>query len=430
MRASRSADRPTDSGATEGKPCAHDPTAVNKAMPNTRPNAMRFALIGSSFAIENAYRLNEPIGLPSCSSGTEERQRSNLFLSLLPLRPPVQKSQVPMSLWRWHPASGRYVESSGFDHRVGSPAVSTVFPVVTHALCSGSGERRDEHRIEKLVILRTHPQLTGVAGDTHALERLGDSKGFDGLRLIRCRDQHAQHVPELLETPVVAGFFLEVVGESRAARIRRVTDPRYQDLQIAFTGAADGRRQPFQRSSEHKILDVQSGLPAGPDQEREVASPVTGDYSVRAGSFHLGHIRGEVLDLCKRVKIVADDGNVRTPNDDCLPCNAADGLTPGVVLIDEVNLSDRGLFAQILRQRIDPHAGMCVETEMPELTFRVGHFGIEPAVVEKQDRLVRIADIVLGDAIAQCEPYARPQPLGHEADVPADRGLHLIQTCL
>src|SRR6266850_3398433 len=94
MRASRSADMPTDSGATEGKPCAPDPTAVNKAMPNTRLNAMRFALIGSSFAIENAYRLNEPIGLPSSSSGTEERQRSNLLPSLLPLRPPVQKSQV------------------------------------------------------------------------------------------------------------------------------------------------------------------------------------------------------------------------------------------------------------------------------------------------------------------------------------------------
>src|SRR4249920_817069 len=52
MRASRCADMPTDSGVAEGRPCAPDPAAVRKAMLNTRPNAMRFALIADSLKIE------------------------------------------------------------------------------------------------------------------------------------------------------------------------------------------------------------------------------------------------------------------------------------------------------------------------------------------------------------------------------------------
>src|SRR4249919_1965677 len=73
---------------------------------------------------------------------------------------------------------------------------------------------------------------------------------------------------------------------------------------------------------------------------------------------------------------------------------------------------------------------MRIETEMPEMAFRIGHFGIESAVVEKQDGPVRIADVVFGDAIAKRESNVRPQPLGHEANVPADRGLKRNQTLL
>lgn len=63
------------------------------------------------------------------------------------------------------------------------------------------------------------------------------------MHLVGCRCEHMQHVAELLEVPVVASLFLEIVRESRAAQVGARRASRDHDFQVAFAGTADGLLQ-------------------------------------------------------------------------------------------------------------------------------------------------------------------------------------------
>src|SRR6185295_2608399 len=329
-----------------------------------------------------------------------------------------------------HRASRRDAKRFGVDRCVGPPAVAAVFPVVGDAPGAGARQRGDKQGTEQLMILRAHPQFPGVASDAQVFKRSGDVKRFDRLCLHRCRCQQAQHVPQLLEAPVVASLALEIVRELRAASVCRITHPGHYDFQVFLAGTPDYRRQTFQCGAEDEISHVQTRFPAGANQQRKIAAPIPRHHSVRARRPDFRDIRREVLDLRQRMQIVAVDGHVRAPGGNALPRGAADRLAPGIVLVDEINLADRRLFAQILRQCDSTHVTVRIKTEVPELAFRIGHFGIEAAVVEKQDRLPGIAAVMLGNAVAQGEPDVRANALGNIANALADGRLQRDQSLL
>ena len=130
------------------------------------------------------------------------------------------------------------------------------------------------------------------------------------------------------------------------------------------------------------------------------------------------------------MQFVADDLDVR-------PLGGQHGLGGGanrfaerVILIDQVDVFDRGHRLHVVGERLHLDVGVRIPAEMPEAALGVGQDRIDRGIVEIQHFLAGIALVVFGDEVGKRAGDRRAVALGEEADAGVDRLLRLDQAFL
>src|SRR5690349_8837389 len=117
------------------------------------------------------------------------------------------------------------------------------------------------------------------------------------------------------------------------------------------------------------VFNAKSSIVARLDEQNEIRTPVPGNQSLRAGSLDLADIRRKVLRLAERHQLVADNPDLRPEFREEAFGIAFQGLTPEVVLVEQVYLPD--LRRQCARQHHSFLIRARVESEMPEAALLV-----------------------------------------------------------
>ena len=271
------------------------------------------------------------------------------------------------------------------------------------------------------MIVGAHPDFARVALVFHSFERFRDGERVGRFRLVHRLGEHLELglrgvvVKILLNLLVslvvgVVEFLDLVVGDVRM--------PCQHLRDMVRTGRADRTGCAGVVRIDRVVGNVQAGVLARLDQQREVRAPVAGDDRLRAGCLDLGDIRREILDLAKRVQVIADDFDVGPFPGQHFPSGPADCLAKSVILVQQVNLLDVLAAGDVVGHRFDLHVDVGVEAEMPEIAFLVGQRRVLCGEVEVQDGLVRVPLVVLGDGLGQGMGVVRARALRQIADAP------------
>jgi len=169
---------------------------------------------------------------------------------------------------------------------------------------------------------------------------------------------------------------------------------------------------------------------AGADQAIQVGADIGRDDRVRIGRLDLGDVGREVLHAAGRVQLGADDLYVRPQ----LLQEAARGrfgaLAHLIVHIDQVDLLDGGILAQITDQGLVLHADMSIGAELPERAVLIGHILVLAGPVDQQDFLAGIAGVELLDRVQQRQGHIGTDALDDEMDVLRDSAIQAILAVL
>ena len=195
----------------------------------------------------------------------------------------------------------------------------------------------------------------------------------------------------------------ELLGQGLGFRVadlrRHVLAERHHRQHAVVAADADRGRAAGQMGVEGVVAQVGAGIDAGLDQQVHVRAPVAGQQRLRARGLDLGDVGREVLDLAERDQLVADDLHVGPQLGEIVLHVALHRLAEQIVLVDQIDLG------HVLGQRADHHLGLHadvqVEAEMPEAALLVGQLGGDRAAVQVDDAVVRVALVVLVDAVDQ-----------------------------
>ena len=105
-------------------------------------------------------------------------------------------------------------------------------------------------------------------------------------------------------------------------------------------------------------------------------------------------------------------------------------VAEGVVLPDDVDLLDLLVAQHRIDDGLQLHVAVGVEAEMPEAAPGVGEVGIHRGVIQEHDELVRIARVVLLDAVDQRRGHARAVALEDVVDAFVDGAVEQRQAFL
>ena len=130
------------------------------------------------------------------------------------------------------------------------------------------------------------------------------------------------------------------------------------------------------------------------------------------------------------MQVVADDLDVGPLLRELFLGHARDLLAVRIVLVDQEDVLHLRPALDVGRQCFHLHVGVGVEAEVPEAALAVGEVGIDRRVVQEDDRLRRVALVVLLDRVDQRQRRARPIALRHVADSLVDRLLQHRQRLL
>ena len=175
------------------------------------------------------------------------------------------------------------------------------------------GERRDEHRLQQLVVVGAHLDVADGRRRSSGLRApCATLTGSLDLALVAAAANRSNAVFEAIvaELVVLAG---EALLERRRVGIelrQRVVVIFAHLLDDADAVLADGARRAQRAAVVGVPVHLEPGVLAGLDQQQHVVAPVAGDHRVRARGLDLGDVRREVLHLLQRVQLVADDLDV------------------------------------------------------------------------------------------------------------------------
>ena len=101
-----------------------------------------------------------------------------------------------------------------------------------------------------------------------------------------------------------------------------------------------------------------------------------------------------------------------------------------VILIEQIDVFDLGLILHEGGQRFHFHGGVSVKAEVPVVAFLVGQRRVHRGIVQKDNFFSRVALVMLGNRIGQCQSRARAIALGDVAVALVDGRFKGVQAFL
>ena len=293
-------------------------------------------------------------------------------------------------------------------------------------------QRSDVDRLEELMVILAHEALATAENiELHSFKCGRNLHRIERLRLFRGEGEHPHFVDgariEQAEVILCPQRLLEF-PRRRIVDIREAFGDR-KNLMVEV-GLLDSRRAARAARVIGEPVRLQTGVGCRLQQQREILPPIAGDHGVCAGCLDLGNVGGKVGDLQQRVKLVADDLDIRPFRGEHRLGRGANGFSKRIILIDQVNFLDRGHVLYVIGKRFHLDVGIRVPAEMPVAALVVGEGRIDRGIVEVQDFLARIAIIVFGDEIRQRAGDRRTIALSEVANAGIDRFLRLDQAFL
>ncbi|CAM2160834.1 hypothetical protein PT2222_90051 [Paraburkholderia tropica] len=312
----------------------------------------------------------------------------------------------------------------------GAKTIAGALVVEAHARRTLLVHLHDVKGLDRLMIVGAHQDRMEAVVETQPFECLRDRRRFGRGRL-RHRlgehldhHRHAQHRVVVLRRRIARAECLVPRVGGRAARVRVPVGHGDHVLDARVAERGRGAEAVAVKGVE---LRVEALLARRLHQQREVVAPVTRDDRVGARRADLRDIRREILHAADRVKLVADDRDIGPVLRQRRARERAHVVAEAVVLIEQVDLPDRFVGGDHVRERVHAHARVRVEAEVPEAAIRVGERGIVGGIVEEQLAVIGLARVLTVDGRHQRRRHRRAVALHDEADVAVLRRAQLHQ---